>query len=418
MSDALLIAVGVTAIAAVLLGVVTWMLVLPARVARGSQDELPAAALPFERVDALLDRSLRGEGTACMELGVSLEELRKAWTAAQARADGADGTDVDASDRTRRIAGVLCRLSDPGEAVEGFDVPPPPLRPDSLRLLPNDRWDEWVAAPALDPHLSALCALLAPEVLTWQANPPRQYGLSRRQRAETLSSPPRVTGLGASAARVLGVSSPLFYVAPEREGRLLHVNLSIAGRLAPALVVGADALALDDVRETLWFMLGRKLTFWRPEHLLCTAVDRAEELRGLHLATAQILAPGTLPEAPDRVLGVEREIALDRLRRHLLDADRAILARRVLRVVESSAPGADPAAQDRWEQWLLGSAETSFRCGLLLSGHLRAAMRVLDQDGIVPGTQRQQAGCYQALYHFYLSEEYRLARRWVSGDDG
>ena len=66
---------------------------------------------------------------------------------------------------------------------------------------------------------------------------------------------------------------------------------------------------------------------------------------------------------------------------------------------------------DRWERWLIASAETSFRCGLLLAGDLEAALGILDRDDVIPGTDRQHDQCYAALYRFYLSDRYAALRR-------
>jgi|AMFO01.1.fsa_nt_gi hypothetical protein len=427
MSDALFIAVGATGIAAVVLGVVTWMLILPARVARSAQDRLEVPAPPLERVAALISETAAApERHACLEEGLAPQEIRQALEQA---AEAAAAGDAAARDRRRRLAGVLRAVAaehstaaeEAAHAAAGLeatlaalDAPPPPLDSDATPSLTDPQWDAWVAAPSLDPGRSALAALLSWEVLGWQAGPPERYGLSRRQRAEQLSAPPRITGLGPAVARILQVPTPVFYVAPERDERLIHVNLALNGQLIPGVVVGSEALAFEDAEAVLWFMLGRKLAFLRPEHRLCTVVDGAAELRALHLAVAQILAPGTLAEAPDPLLGLPRDLALGKLRQYLLEAERAALARQVLRSLGERCPGSDPAEEALWAEWLLASAETSFRCGLLLSGHLGAALRVLDLDGLLPGGHSPPSGCYQALYPFYLSERYEQARAWLT----
>ncbi len=401
MSDALLIAVVATGFVAILVGAVTWMLVLPARASRAADRVLPLGEPPLTRATLLADRTAVPGAPTCedpeaADLATLRDELRQA-------------EDADQDERATRIAQVLVRRG--ADEPEVRAVAAHPAASSQLSRIEDAAWLEELAAPGLEPSLTGLMALLGPEAITWQAFPASRYGLSRRQRVESLTLPPPLAAVAAEVATAVGVPTPVMYVTPENPARLLHVNLAVAGRFAAALAIGAEALDVQD-EAAMRFMLGRKLTFMRAEHLLCTAVDGPEDLRALHLATAQILDPGTLPEAPDIVLGLPREAALLRLREHFHQAERASLARRLLRAaVEQAEDPDDPAAVQRWERWLVAAAETSFRCGLLVSGDLTAALSILDRDDVIPGTDRQHDQCYIALDRFYLSEAFASLRR-------
>jgi len=394
MTDALLIAIVATTIAAFIIGAVTWMLILPARAARLESRVLPGAEPPVGRVAHLL-----AQPTAltelCQELGPpERASLRQQWT---------DLKEQGRTAEARRRAQVLWQLGEAGPDVAS-DATELVAPPEGYRCLEDLRWITDLASPALDPGLTGIMALLGPEVITWHAHPSGRYGLNRDQRVETLSAPPRISELAADVARAVGVAPPVMFITPEREARLIHINLAVAGRYHAALAVGKLALQISD-ENVLRFMLGRKLTYMRPEHLLCTEVDGPEDLLGLHLAVAAVLRPSTLPAPPDTVTGLPLEQVLLRLREHFADAARAEPMRKAL-----AAVGQDVDA-NRWAVWLAATEETSFRCGLLLCGDLPAALRILEMDDVKPGTDRETELCYNALYRFFVSSTYETLRQ-------
>ncbi len=394
MSDALLIAIVATSIAALIVGAVTWMLILPARAAQKQNRVLPGAKSSPEQLELLLTQPPE-LAKMCQELGPPERTgLHQEW---------ADLMEEGRTSEARRRAQVLWQLGEasPDVAAQATEPASPPA---GYHPLDQQRWIADLASPALDPGLTGIMALLGPEVITWHAFPSSQYGLSREQRVETLSAPPRISELAAEVARVVGVAAPVMFITPEREARLIHINLSVTGRFQAALAVGKVALQISD-ENVLRFMLGRKLTYMRPEHLLCTEANGPEDLLGLHLAVAGLLLPGTLPEPPDIVAGLPREHAEQRLREHFADAARSGPMRRALQSAGSEVD------VDRWEAWLSATEETSFRCGLLMAGDLPAALRILDMDDVKPGTDRETELCYNALYRFFVSSTYETLRQ-------
>jgi hypothetical protein len=394
MSDALLIAIVATTIAGFIIGAVTWMLILPARAARLQDRVLPEGGPPTELVEQLLAQSGEVAGP-CQAIGPpERASLRQEWT---------DLMDQGQTAQARRRAQVLWQLgdADPELAAQATESG---LPPEGYGRLNDQRWISDLASPALDPGLTGIMALLGPEVITWHAHPSGQYGLSREQRVETLSAPPRISELAADVARVVGVAAPVMFITPEREARLIHVNLSVVGRYHTALAVGKVALQISD-ENVQRFMLGRKLTYMRPEHLLCTEVDGPEDLLGLHLTVAAVLRPSTLPPPPETVCGLPLELVEQRLREHFSDASRSEPMRRALAAVGTEVD------VDRWAAWLVATEETSFRCGLLMAGDLLAALRILEMDDVKPGTDRETELCYNALYRFFVSSEYETLRQ-------
>jgi len=394
MSDALLIAIVATSIAALIIGVVTWMLIGPARAARRLSRVLPEAEPPAERVARLLAQPAE-VAELCQEIGPpEPASLQQRW---------ADLSDQGRPAEARRCAQVLWQLGEAGPELAA-QAAEPAVPPEGYRCVDEQRWITDLASPGLDPALTGIMALLGPEVITWHAHPSSDYGLSRDQRVETLSAPPRISELAAAVARAVGVAPPVMFITPEREARLIHINLSVAGRYHAALAVGKLALQISD-ENVLRFMLGRKLTYMRPEHLLCTEVDGPEDLLGLHLAVAAVLRPSTLPPPPEVVTGLQVEQVQQRLREHFADATLAEPMRRVLAAVGTEVDA------ERWKAWLGATEETSFRCGLLLAGDLPAALRILEKDDVKPGTDPETELCYNALYRFFVSSAYETLRQ-------
>lgn len=399
MSDALLIAIVATTIVALIVGAVTWMLVLPARAAGQLNRVLPGASPSAELVEKLLAHPAQ-EAAPCQELGPpERATLHQQWADLRS----------DRTEEARRRAQVLWQLGEASPEVASLATTPvAPLA--DLVHLDDELWIRDLASPALDPGLTGIMALLGPEVITWHAHPSSQYGLSREQRVETLSAPPRISELALDVARVVGVSPPVMFITPEREARLIHINLAVTGRYHAALAVGKVALEIAD-EAVLRFMLGRKLTYMRPEHLVCTEVEGPQELLGLHLATAALLRPGTLPPPPQTLSGMPLEQVQQRLREHFADARHSEPMRRAL-----VAAGAEVDAE-RWGTWLAATEETSFRCGLLLAGDLPAALRILEMDDVKPGTDRQTQLCYNALYRFFVSSTYESLRQALTAPE-
>ncbi|MDY0004710.1 MAG: hypothetical protein RBU30_25665 [Polyangia bacterium] len=405
MSHALWISIGAVALAAVIVAAVTWMLVSSGRVGRHGARVLPGSPPPLHRAALLFDRFEAVEAPACAEEDDLDRELLRARLEETSKT-GDEG-------RAYRLAKVLARLGDEDPSVISRSNAREPV-PAVFSPIGDEDWVTSVASPGLDRALTGLMALLGPEVITWHAHPAGRYGLARGERVENQPKAPRLAELAPMVARAVGVPAPQLYLTPQRDARLVHVNLSVAGRFASALAVGKEGLSFED-ESIMLFMLGRKLTFMRPEHLLCTAVDGPEDLRALHLAVAQVLDPGTLPEPPAIVLGKVRSEALSLLRQYFGEADLAAAMRRLLRLSRERFVEEEPSHSGRWERWLVASAETSFRLGLLLCGDLRAGLKILDLDGVIPGTHREHVQCYQALYRFYLSDEYARLRRILTG---
>lgn len=188
-----------------------------------------------------------------------------------------------------------------------------------------------------------------------------------------------------------------------------HV-LAVAGAEAPALEPGADLDAAADgfgLREIL-FVAGRHAAFHRPWHLLLLSIPReVRELVGSFWGGIVLAHPNTAP--PPIAAEITREVVV-RLRGVMTPALEGPLREAVDRVVATTKLDATSAWSTELYEWRTAQELTSARAGLLLSGDLDVAKKMLAAEPAIE-LGVPLADAMADLVVFAASGAYARARR-------
>jgi len=224
--------------------------------------------------------------------------------------------------------------------------------------LGNDDWTA-LGSEGVDPQLSALFALVVPAFVAERARtrppqPPREPG--------DPPAPPEVARVLDRVVALFGVTAPAACADP---GQLAACTIALrpqGGVMAPVVVLGRPALEhqLDD-RE-LAFVLARQLADLRSDRFARVLCPRAAEL-------AQIIELAIAHGAePASHAGRWLATAL-----HAVEYDQALALAARLR-----ERGVDPVRAALG--WLAATDRAADRIGLVITGDLASAVRVLERE--------------------------------------
>ena len=248
----------------------------------------------------------------------------------------------------------------------------------------------YVAHPGEDRTISQIFALVWQGPVATRSGPVKAFDLRPKERLPVEDGTRMIAKLFRHAARVLGVALPDVYVQPARSGRLLLANCVDRGRLVPTVIVGRDLMT--GYRDTeLAASIGALLAQLRPAYYLRLALPSVDELEAGLAAAAQVAGRqlGRAKLAPIR------------------DAFAAEIAQRIgSRADALAALVARLPEQLDVTRWRNAVDATAQRAGLLVSGELAAAARMLSTESGAHGTQR-----VRELVAYSVSPEYFAARR-------
>jgi tetratricopeptide (TPR) repeat protein len=196
------------------------------------------------------------------------------------------------------------------------------------------------------------------------------------------------------AAQVLGIASPELYVRNDVPGSVVAVP-----SIPPASVAGQTVLSGFSPQE-LAFLCGKHLSSYRGEHYIKTLFPTQAELTIMLFAGVMIAAPNT-PMPADIQKQVEttaRELA-----KYMEPVQMEGLRTVVKRFIEEGAK----ANIKRWSQAV---ELTACRAGLLVSGDLEIAKKILAAEPTIPG-DLTPAEKMKELLVFAVSEHYTALRK-------
>ncbi|HEY1815505.1 MAG TPA: tetratricopeptide repeat protein [Kofleriaceae bacterium] len=241
-----------------------------------------------------------------------------------------------------------------------------------------------------DRTISAIFTLIWQGPVATRSGPAKAFDLKPKERLPVEDGTRTIAKLFRHAARVLGVALPDVYVQPERSGRLLLANCVDRGRLVPTVIVGRDLMT--GYRDTeLAASIGALLAQLRPAYYLKLALPNVDELEAALAAAAQLGG---------------RELGRAKLA-PLRDSFAAEIAQRIgtrgdsLAALVARLPEVLDVA--RWRNAVDATAQ---RAGLLVSGDLAAAARMLSTEPGAHGSHR-----VRELVAYSVSPEYFAARR-------
>jgi tetratricopeptide (TPR) repeat protein len=165
------------------------------------------------------------------------------------------------------------------------------------------------------------------------------------------------------AARALGISLPDLYMlsdVPSGVAAIPHATRATA--LGPSVTSGRNVQALA-------FLAGRHLTYYRPEHYPLIFFPTLSEVSSLVLNALRLVIPGiSVPPPNDGGSKVNAELGAK------LSADQKKRLSEVVTRLDARGGKLDLFA------WIRSVELTAQRAGLLLSGDLRVAMRLVKEE--------------------------------------
>lgn len=217
-----------------------------------------------------------------------------------------------------------------------------------------------------DANVRALLAAIGPAAISHKVDALRAAGklptLDPKQRQDPETSTVSVVRSLAWAAKLLQIQLPPLHVRPD-----LASGISAVPLLEPAIVLGKAVLSGRSIAE-LAFLVGRDLTYFRPEHRILMHYSSMPELTTLVTTAIRIAKSGPGGAASIRDQGLAAALSRG------IDATAWERVRAAVDRVESSGAKIDLTGYVR----SLEIAAT--RVGLLLSGDLPTAGKLLSTD--------------------------------------
>lgn len=272
----------------------------------------------------------------------------------------------------------------------------------STRRLTEELWQKAVWHGKEDRHVSAILAAVSPHLVAKQAQAPSAFGLDSSQQLDGDNGFYKMVKYGAS---VLGLdNTPLVWTNPE-EG-IRYANTVGLGeqknRAVPSLLISTKS---RDEREVL-FEIGKRLAYLRPERIAALSMPSAPVLESA-LISALVAANTTATS----VTGQE-VTALDN-NRPLSKELQSTLPEPVLAHVATIGHRlSGRLGNGLVSGWRTGTDMTANRAGLVLSGDLEAAARVVAREtGSLSALGPKER--LRDLLAYSVSEEYFAVRRYL-----
>ncbi|HEX4475364.1 MAG TPA: tetratricopeptide repeat protein [Polyangiaceae bacterium] len=228
-------------------------------------------------------------------------------------------------------------------------------------VMSTDDWLEMLLHPDADPMLTSLFALIEPAIILSRAESWNALGYDPDFAIDPSEHPSPLAQTLHYAAGVLGIELPSLFENPNDPGGLAFLHAP-----APSIVLGAAALGANGTPQSLAFVAGRHLAYYRPGFYIRHLVS-ATGLRSWLFAAIKMNAP-QFPVAPDIEGSVNHAVAA--LERHITLDLRDHLARIVSRLIQSGA------ALDL-RRWVQGVDLTTERAGFVLAHDLETAVELV-----------------------------------------
>jgi tetratricopeptide (TPR) repeat protein len=262
----------------------------------------------------------------------------------------------------------------------------------------NDLWQSAVFHADENLYVSKIFEMIAPAALLAKIAQLQGQGklpvLDKRFRQDPTTSTVTFAKTFGWAAQVLGIQPPDLYVRNDVPGAIVAVPA-----LPPASVAGQTVLTGFQPQE-LTFMCGKHLSHYRGEHYIRTLFPTQAELTIMLFAGVMIAAPAT--PMPQEMAAQIRATAQE-LAKHIQPVQLEGLRMVVKRFIEEGAK----ANIKRWNQAV---ELTACRAGLIVSGDLEVAKKILSAEQQLPG-DLSAADKMKELLLYFVSEEYSRVRQ-------
>jgi len=300
-------------------------------------------------------------------------------------------------DRAYLAAAALVELGEAEmEEQVFFDQyhPVTPARP--TRSLDEEAWEQLYPLDH-DVHVRNILQVVAPAAIEFRLAKLQQLKalpvLDPKARQDPATSTVTLTRTFVWASKVLNSPLPEIYVADEVPGGIAAVPAP-----SPTAMVGKSVLSGKSMRE-MAFLVGRDLTYYRPEHYVLVLYATLKDVTSLLLGAVRVIRPNlTVPD--DAKLEVRE---LSNVLRSKLGAEEQERLKVAVEAFDQAGGRVD----------LVGWARTielaATRAGLLLCGDLQISARLVEADerGIADLTARDRLN---DLVPFSVSKTYAAMR--------
>jgi hypothetical protein len=263
------------------------------------------------------------------------------------------------------------------------------LSNDSWRLLFHENEDE---------HVSKIFEAIAPAALQAKINQLRSQNklpvLDDRFKQDPATSTVTFAKTFGWAAQVLGIQPPTLYVRSDVQAAI------VAAPAQPPASVAGQAVLTGFQPQELTFICGKHLSSYRPEHYIRNLFQTQAELTIMLFAGVMIANPQQ-PMPPD--MAAQIRVTAQELARHMQPVQVEALRHYVKRFLDEGAK----ANIKRWNQAV---ELTACRAGLVVSGDLEIAKKIIGAEPQLPG-DLAPAEKMKELLLFSVSEEYAKLRQ-------
>jgi tetratricopeptide (TPR) repeat protein len=264
--------------------------------------------------------------------------------------------------------------------------------------LSNEHWVKYVFHADENLYVSKIFEMIAPAALQAKIAQLQGQGklpvLDKRFKQDPATSTVTFAKTFGWAAQVLGVQSPDLYVRNDVPGAIVAVPA-----IPPASVAGQTVLTGFQPQE-LTFMCGKHLASYRGEHYIRTLFPTQAELTIMLYAGVMIAAPQT--PLPQDMLAQIQATARE-LSKYMQPVQLEGLRMVVKRFI-------DEGAKVNIKRWNQAVELTACRAGLIVSGDLEIAKKIIGAEQQLPG-DLSAADKMKELLLYFVGEQYSQVRR-------
>lgn len=301
-------------------------------------------------------------------------------------------------DRAYLAAAALVELGEAEMQEQVFYDQYHPLTPSRpARALEEAAWDDLYPAD-YDLHVRSILSVVSPVAIEFRLGKLQQLKalppLDPRARQDPATSTVSLTRTFVWASKVLNSPLPEIYVGEDVPGGIAAVPAP-----SPTAMVGKSVLSGKSLLE-MAFLVGRDLTYYRPEHYVLVLYATLKDLTALLLAAIKLIRPNlTVPESSKLEV---RE--LTNVFRNKLKAEEQEKLREAVELFDQAGGRVDLVG------WARSIEIAATRAGLLLCGDLAVAAKIVENDerGIAELTARDRLN---DLIPFSVSGAYAQLRQ-------
>jgi tetratricopeptide (TPR) repeat protein len=286
--------------------------------------------------------------------------------------------DLGQYDRAWCVASVLAflRKADP-EETRFFEQYKPKNFARAKARLTEELWQRNIYHPDEDRFISHVLAVVSLPVAAIRAREHKDWGLKRKDRRDPSTDQLLFSKVFNYVTQVLAVPAPELYLRPESPGELDMANAREKTQLVPSFVVGSGLLQGRPEKD-LAYVIGKRLTLMRPEHLVRWphVVPTVAELRVVFLGAVKLVQPNAniradMQQAVGQYLALLRKTVPPQLTEQL-----AVVVQRFLETKEEAD----------LHVWSNAVDYTATRAGYLMCGDLDVAARLVQTEPVAVGS--------------------------------